>query len=352
MSLLLGCSRGESSEGIMVDYSASTSSLVDAVESVSLLPLKEDEGHLLGEKVELYLLGDSYIIMDQLNTRIYRFSSNNGEFVCEIGTKGNGPGEYSSIKNIQVRDDKVVVFSDPDKILTYDKNGTLIHEEHVPDLGLQNIYVKEGLLSFFGAGRGKDNVLYLNDGRQSHGWLDATAKILAMSPDFPVFYESGDNVYFTDLYNPSIYRYSNGSVDCYATLDFGKYAIKDDFFHFDNSMQAAQFLLSSDFGLVRRAIGDPDGDAFMVETMIQKAPSPSYVYGLKLGDSWKWFRIDEKNEPALFGSFRQIEGGTIYCILNSVILSDSKPLLGKVSRKDQEEACKGDGWVVAKLCLR
>ena len=213
--LLAACSGGyDPSEIIPVPENMPSGSFSDVVTSIELVPLSSDMEHQLGQNVELKLWGDSFVIADKQTSRIFRFSGN-GEFINPYGKKGRGPQEYSSIDNIQVRGDTLIVFADGHKILRFQmKDGSWISTDEMEGLGVQSYYVDEGLLTYIGyMGDGDPRLSLISDGGKSVGFLKSKKSVMAYTPRNPVFSESGDDVFFVDSYSDVVNKYSSGKVE-------------------------------------------------------------------------------------------------------------------------------------------
>ena len=132
---------------------------VSQVRAVRLIPLDETE-HLLGSNAEMYPLGQDYLLVDKQNANIFRFSEN-GDFINSIGRKGNGPGEFAGISNVQISDGNVTVFSFPGNKTTYDADGGVLSEETYERFGSAGYAYDGGMLTYFGyVGTGKDRLEY------------------------------------------------------------------------------------------------------------------------------------------------------------------------------------------------
>lgn len=110
-------------ETVIVKYDSSPSSFFESVKSLELIPLDIDNTHLLGSSISLIPIEDgSYILTDRRNSKVYHFSSG-GKFLNSIGQRGNGPGEYTSITDVQAFKGKIHVFNAPDKELIFLPDG-------------------------------------------------------------------------------------------------------------------------------------------------------------------------------------------------------------------------------------
>ena len=101
---------------VPIEESSSLSAFFSRVSSVRLIPIYDN--HLLGSRVELIPAQASFILCDMSNDIILRYD-NKGSYLNEIGRKGNGPGEYNHISNVQVIDSSKVAVISPFKGIYY-----------------------------------------------------------------------------------------------------------------------------------------------------------------------------------------------------------------------------------------
>ena len=310
-----GCGRKQADDKVVMERPGDVSALTDIVEKIELIPLETNAEALFGDMSEMLLLGDSYVLWDRMNARMARFDAA-GRFLNTIGRAGNGPGEYVGIQSVQA-DDGLVVFSfPPHKMLRYAADGTLVGERDFDDLGGQSCVVPEGILTYYGFGTGREErAALLREDGTSEAFLKTSAKVLNMTPDTPIFSFDGDRVYFTDSFTPTIYVYENGSVSQEVSFDFGSAAIGESFFHFEDAMASAEYMMSSvEFAMVRRYMHSKDYQ--IVEVIIQKREGVEICYGINPGEGWKWFSIGSPMDSPVPGSLRALDGSTVYCLLD------------------------------------
>ena len=310
-----GCGRKQADDKVVMERPGDVSALTDIVEKIELIPLETNAEALFGDMSEMLLLGDSYVLWDRMNARMARFDAA-GRFLNTIGRAGNGPGEYVGIQSVQA-DDGLVVFSfPPHKMLRYAADGTLVGERDFDDLGGQSCVVPEGILTYYGFGTGhEERAALLSEDGTSEAFLKTSAKVLNMTPDTPIFSFDGDRVYFTDSFTPTIYVYENGSVSQEVSFDFGSAAIGESFFHFEDAMASAEYMMSSvEFAMVRRYMHSKDYQ--IVEVIIQKREGVEICHGINPGEGWKWFSIGSPMDSPVPGSLRALDGSTVYCLLD------------------------------------
>lgn len=320
----IGCiSSPENGQWVHFKRETSSRALADIVEQVEWIPLQTEGVPLMTPSSEMFVPGDSsFVIWDKKQSEVFRFSSS-GTFLNRIGRRGNGPGEYVSIANVQVDKDKIIVFSMPNKVLFYNLEGELDYEDYLKDMGHQSHGLGKGsYLTYYGFGTGRGYRLNLyQSGKESH-FLDDEAHVINMTPDAPVFWRGGDRVYFTDTYRPEIRVYENKEVKTCFTVDFDKYSIPDKFYSFDQAFAAMEYLLSREFALIQRYM-QTDSLA-LLEAFIQSGNKVEAYYGLRKDQVWRWFSLGKKGESPFFGTCRYMDKSQIYFLVDPYLLQNEK----------------------------
>ena len=322
--ICLACTPQPEGDSVGFVRTESGRALTDVVKHTEWIPLQTEGVPIIGPSPELYVLSDgSFIVWDKKKPAVYHFGAD-GAYIGPIGRSGSGPGEYLDIKNIQILDNQVMVFSYPDKVLVYDMSGAFSSESHIEDSGTQSFRVPEGYLTYygFGSGRGYRAALLTESGMTT--FLTDQAKVIHLSTGNPVFLQSGSDIYFTDAYSPVIYAYSQGKVSPYVRFDFGRSAISPKFYEFEDAFGAMEFLLSSEFALIERFIGGEPGR--MVEVFIQKGEEVRVYYGMNFNEQekWDWFGAGQLGKDPFAGAFRYMGDNAIYCIIDAWMLEEKK----------------------------
>ena len=349
---LLVCSCSSNGGKIQFKESGSISAFTNAIKSVEVVPLATDTLHLLGGSVNMLLRGDSYVLYDVRNSKIYRYSLS-GEFMNEIGRKGNGPGEYANMCGVQAVNEGVIVFSYPDKMLKYKFDGTLIASDKVAAMGLQSCETEDGLLSYYGYGSvGPYRAALIDKDKIASKFLETNAKILNFTPDAPIFTEDEGYIYFIDAFNPTIMKYKNKKVEPYLTFDFGKYAVPEKYYQFKEPFEAATYLMGLDFAVINRYMQNKN--LKFVEVVINQKDHSTAVYGFAKGNKWNWFSVGNPSESPLAGSFKIIKDNVIYCLINPAMLDKMpKEFENLISNKDVLRGVKEESnYIVAKVYMK
>jgi len=360
-----GCARPavKSADAVVFERNTKVSAFTEWVDHIELVPLETGISFLLGVNPMLDLTADGYVLTDIRTGRILYFGQD-GAFRCHIGTKGRGPGEYPMLLNSQADvDGNIVAFSYPDKVLYYGTDGELVREEHWDDLGTQSCVVPEGLLNYFGYGSGRPFRVGLTrpDGKQK-GLLPENDQVINMTPDRALFSFFDGTVFFLDTYNPTVYSYKDGEVKEEVTFDFGKSAIDEKFYHFNDPYAAMESLLSAPngFSLVRRYQRN-ERYQFVEEVFQKKEDGVEYHYGICTDGVWDWFSLGKAGVSPFAGSMQVISGQCLYFLLDPDALSGKDHGLGGVLEPFRvlianpevlDKVTPDDNPVVAKLYLK
>ena len=324
------------------------SSLEALIHDIELIPLETDGIHLLGSRVEL--LSDSlcWYLVDKDNGNLFRYSIN-GSFLNNIGHRGNGPGEFLTLQDVQLVEDTLVVFSFPDRIKRYRKDGSSIDTRIQSGLGDNSLMLRNGVLTY--RGYRPDNKYRLSyiglEGNTDY--LPSNHHVLNMSTGDPVFSQYADSIWVIDSYSPTVYCYTEQNCfEAYLTFDFGKYTIPEDFYLFSSPIKGSEYLLGRDFARVSRFI--PGKDGWLAEIPIQSPSRVTMAYCLNKRGSIHWFKQVEKDP--FFSAFRQIHDGSLYAAIEpDAIRGMSKQIRRKIVNHDSLTP-SDDNYVIAKIRLR
>lgn len=97
-------------------------------EIVEYIPLETSDSILIGEISKLIVVDSQFWILDRITEAVYGFTKK-GKFITKIAHKGRGPGEYSVISDISVRNNDVFIYDARfGKMLQYSIAGELVKE--------------------------------------------------------------------------------------------------------------------------------------------------------------------------------------------------------------------------------
>lgn len=335
LSLFASCKKEPTAlENVSVPKDITEAAFGELVSSIKITPLANDAGQNLGQVVDLYCIDKGYILVDKQNGVIYEYSKSGG-FICQIGRKGKGPGEYLHIINVQCLKDKFIVFSSPNEILSYDYEGKFIGQEKASaDLGLESRYVGDALLTYYGYRPDKSFRLALvENGVEKESYLETRKRVMAMTGSGSILSPSPRGIDVLDTYSNLIYRYKDSSLTPVLAFDFGEYAIDKAFFDYDDVFAGAQFLLSSPFATINRFLDE--GNSRLVEIYHQKPTGIGIIYGLERNGDWSWFSAGAPGIAPFAGSFRVLTKNSILCLVDASLWSSLPAALSeKIANKE------------------
>ena len=115
--------------------------LSDLVERVEYIPLETNENCIVGDIFSLFDVSKNYIAVDVTQTREVFLFDRTGRFVSKIGSRGQGPGEYRSPREVFIDESKKCVYlKDVRQILMYDFSGKHLNTFSFDD-GMYALYV-------------------------------------------------------------------------------------------------------------------------------------------------------------------------------------------------------------------
>lgn len=99
------------------------------IDSISFIPLETSDSVLIGQISGIYCLEDRMLIVDANKAqRIFVFNLD-GDYLYSIGSKGGGPGQYTSLNQVRVDKEIVSVFDWMKwKYICYDIEGNVLYE--------------------------------------------------------------------------------------------------------------------------------------------------------------------------------------------------------------------------------
>lgn len=310
----MGCSRNnESCMVVSMSPVLDMEQFISRVDSISLVPLRNDENHMLGSMVEMAFNSSGYYLVDKRNSRIYHYSPE-GEFLNQIGQKGNAKREYLNIQDIQLVGGNVVVYSYPGKVTVYNPNGEFINTKTNKRLGERTWLAGEHLLTYYGYSS-KDKYRFASLLSKEVEFEALKTKTPLMPYDFqePLFSQFGDRIVMQDAYSNILYEVTPLSCEPYISFDFGKYAICEQFFETEDIFKGAEILLSSPFAHISRYIESEK--LKVVAVIVQGDESLSQLMGLESDNVWKWYSMGSSGIDPFAGTLRGVEGMCLYYLL-------------------------------------
>lgn len=337
---------------VSVEFNGTVNSLSDAIKSIELIPLENDDEHLLGTMVELIVTDDAYIVIDGQNGAIFRYSVD-GRFINSIGRRGNGPEEYVHINDVQYKDSSLYVFSIPSKIQRFSLDGTMLDMITMdePGLGVMSWITSEGVLTYYGYGSGRESRFALLSDDSPKEFYPSDEKVINLTPAAQIFSAVDDSVFVVDSYSNIIKIYSEGEMSDGPSFDFGKYSIPKSFYEYDDAFSAMESLMNGEFAMIGRYMCDDNKRLVIIN--VQKQMDVYSHCGFYSKDKWIWFGTGKVGADVFANSFNQIKDGALYCLLDPSLIDTFPSSLRKLILNPEilERAGEDDNYIVAKLIL-
>lgn len=232
-------------------------------EVLDFIPLETNQYNLMGLDLRVRQSDTEYYVMD-IGTRdaVHQFSSE-GSYMGAAVTVGEGPGQLLGLQDFQVDSQgNLLVLSslgDQSKIIKIESSGELTTVFETDYLAGSFTIPSSG--DFLLAGG--YNLPFVSDRvvlTDSYGTIqsaflpnDYKNEMLPMGERN--FYESGNDLLYTEIFNNRIYNYSEGGLNPILQIDMGKYSLPDDFWEVD-LMEGFSRLQENGFATFKAAFED------------------------------------------------------------------------------------------------
>ena len=214
--------------------------LKDYFTSVNYLPLETTDECLIGNSARYHVIED-YILVTSLNY-CYLFNLNNGDFIRNIGIRGNGPGEYSSGLGYYNPHSKTIYFKDwGNSLVKYSLEGKFLGKVKVPESS-SSIEKPSYAANFSFLSENKICVFFSNlNGAESKRIMvfSESGDIIKLFPNNRIiktngfvfttfdgtFYKNNDKLFFKEAFVDTVYIVSEKKISSAYIIDQGKYKI-------------------------------------------------------------------------------------------------------------------------------
>ncbi|HCC50775.1 MAG TPA: hypothetical protein DEQ30_00930 [Porphyromonadaceae bacterium] len=207
----------------------------EIADSVEYIELKTPDDVIITRIWDIKQLDSLLIIRSRRDAYIFH---KNGQFIKQIGARGQGPGEYISLVDLEIdRKKKEIVITDTEKLLFCDLNGNFLRsQKRKPEiiyLGISDSVLWMGDIEDL-ANKYKAVAVSLdrlNDTlacipNPMYGITKPPGSTSALSPYEIFFYYKNDLLYFKgSVSNDTIWKISGVHAEPYAFIDLGKYKL-------------------------------------------------------------------------------------------------------------------------------
>lgn len=151
--LITSCAKERACNEVVINgfddnYSEENAPLSSFVDKIEVIPLKRSPEAILTGPRKIVCYKDKFYMLD--NNRLFCYGAS-GDFICFIGERGHGHGEYINIATFVVFNDTVwLLDSFKNTMMTYTLDGTFVSEQEAPQGTLANVedavFEEKGLL--------------------------------------------------------------------------------------------------------------------------------------------------------------------------------------------------------------
>jgi hypothetical protein len=110
---------------------AGSMDISETAEIVGIVPLELTDNSMIREISKIYVIDQYILVVDLWKSEIYLFNRSGGDFVRNIGRKGQGPGEYIMFNDVFYDEDSGLIYAHERikrSMYVYDLTGELIRE--------------------------------------------------------------------------------------------------------------------------------------------------------------------------------------------------------------------------------
>lgn len=202
------------------------------INKMDIIPLETSDRCLIENIVSIKESKDYYYILSDKNQALYKFDKN-GKFISKIGNKGQGPGEYISINQIEVDNAQSVIYVLDyfgQSLLLYDFDGNYIKSFKLPKDHSFNKFAlsNDGIYYFSSSNSIMPNVIFFNINTSLFEYISKGERVMEkgefyFGDTFP--YEHGDRISFYHYFNDTICSIKDNRLVCEDILNLGKYQV-------------------------------------------------------------------------------------------------------------------------------
>jgi hypothetical protein len=214
--------------------------LSEIADSIEYIELKTPDDVVITRIWDVKQIDDYLIIQARLD--VYLFHKN-GQFIRQVGSRGQGPGEYIVPCNIEIdHKKKEIVISDTQKLLFYDFDGNFLRSKKWKDItyiGLSDSILWTGeittnlqkykavAVSLQDPG---DTLACILNPLYGTGTIINSDNNMTVRANYTIFYHKNDSLYFKgDVSNDTIRKLSGVYAEPYTFINMGKYKMPIEF---------------------------------------------------------------------------------------------------------------------------
>ena len=187
----------------LIEGKAKEMPLQEWAKSVRFIPLETNEDILIAGIGNVFQRGDTLLVYHSERLSLFDM---NGKYLYDIGSKGQGPGEFTYIRDVLVHDNLIYVQEHKNRFKVYDWDGNFVKKLVLPHkaCGLITYPGKEEMLAYVNNRTGDESVRF---------YVMKDEQILDSVPN-PFLYKRGPGA-ITQIHIPEFYA-SSGSLNAFT----------------------------------------------------------------------------------------------------------------------------------------
>lgn len=206
-------------------------------DSVEYIVLENSDDWIIGAINNIYYYDNRFFILDRRQHILFAFAKD-GKLLWKINRRGQGPGEYSSIRNFVVYQSNLYLLVSPNRLLKFDLNGNFINDFPMNAFGTSFMISGDWLYLYtcnHASVYANSSLLILNEFGQNFkkGIMPIQRHLMNVCRTFNenrAFFRYSNDIRFFTPFSTNIYSISDGDVSIKYSLDFGRNNIPMNFF--------------------------------------------------------------------------------------------------------------------------
>ncbi|OJV31767.1 MAG: hypothetical protein BGO29_01230 [Bacteroidales bacterium 36-12] len=257
-----------SCENIKIDILKDDLFPVDFIQNCKVVRLETNESSLIGEMKKIIVTSDRIFIMDSDVTQSLFVFDREGKYIMKIGTRGNGPGEYYSVNDFFVDENKQQISiydGNVRKVFYYDWYGKYLKVHHFKEIWMNACYPLDSTcfaLDFTrtALGRNKFHLQLSTTENQMYYYYKPLKYNYQYTNNTNIaFYKGIETVFYVPVRCDTIFCISTTGIDKGYAIDFGEQTLPSNFQDRYKGMEQADVLLNSNYCYGIKNVLETDG---------------------------------------------------------------------------------------------
>lgn len=210
------------------------------IDSISYIKLSNDPKATIGEINKIEFMSDGIYILDRYKTKSLKKFTSTGEFICQIGSYGEGPHEYVQPTDYAITYNEVIVYDQfKQRMIFYDHMGNYKRDIKVPFLFLKFHRFSSNKYIFYSLDQDNDhlqsivnNSIFESDSIFSlkHRGFNRIKNMYESLFIENNFSNVGNKIFYHPTYSDTIFSIAdNGIIKNEYIFDFGKRKLPKNF---------------------------------------------------------------------------------------------------------------------------